>query len=95
MSNVEYEIEYTNSALKQTKRLDPRVYERIFRTIEALRHDPHPASSKKLSGYEDVWRIRVGSYRVAYEIYENKLLILVLAVGNRDLFYEKLRQILY
>ena len=54
--------------------------------IHELANDPHPHGSKKLSG-RPAWRIRVGAYRVIYEIFADRLLILVVAIGHRKEVY--------
>jgi mRNA interferase RelE/StbE len=50
--------------------------------IHGLAHEPRPHGVKKLSG-RDVWRIRIGDYRVLYEIQDARLLILVVDIGHR------------
>ncbi len=47
-----------------------------------LAEDPRPSGVKKLSG-RDAWRIRVGKYRVIYEVHDDKLIILVISIGQR------------
>jgi len=49
----------------------------------ALAEDPRPRGSKKLSGYEDVFRIRVGRFRVLYSVAKKRLVILILKIGHR------------
>jgi len=60
--------------------------ERIIRAIRGLTDDPRPHGVKKLNGRE-AWRIRVGDYRVIYEIHAGRLLILVVAIGHRREIY--------
>jgi mRNA interferase RelE/StbE len=54
-----------------------------------LAGEPRPAGSKKLHGYE-AWRIRVGNYRIIYEIEEGRLLIILISVSHRKDVYKKL-----
>ena len=56
--------------------------DRIVSAIRGLSGDPRPPGVKKLSGRE-AWRIRVGSYRILYEISDTELVVLVVAVGDR------------
>lgn len=80
-------IEYTSRALRDLNGFDAPVRARLFRAIEALRLDPHPPASKRLKGSE-TFRLRVGDYRVIYEVGEDsRLRILVLTVGHRREVY--------
>jgi mRNA interferase RelE/StbE len=52
-----------------------------------LADDPHPANSRKLEGYHDLYRLRVGDWRIIYQVDKDQLLILVLEVGSRGEIY--------
>lgn len=60
---------------------------RILRRISGLSSDPRPSGSKKLSGQER-HRLRQGDYRILYEIHADRLVIVVVKVGNRRDIYE-------
>ncbi|RKX82947.1 MAG: type II toxin-antitoxin system RelE/ParE family toxin [Spirochaetes bacterium] len=60
--------------------------ERIIAAINSLTNTPRPAGCKKLSG-RPAWRIRIGSYRVIYEIQDNKLIVTVVHIGHRREVY--------
>ena len=62
-----YEIEVSRTAEKQLKKLPAEDQLRVVRALLALAHEPHPRGSRKLTGYDDVFRIRVGRYRVLYD----------------------------
>jgi mRNA interferase RelE/StbE len=62
--------------------------DRIISAIRSLGNDPRPSGTKKLSG-RDAWRIRVGSYRVVYEIHDTKLVVLIVDVGDRKDIYRR------
>ena len=55
--------------------------------IEALANQPRPTGAKKLKGRDDLWRIRVGDYRIIYEIRDRILVVLVVRVGHRREVY--------
>ncbi|MEL6710646.1 MAG: type II toxin-antitoxin system RelE/ParE family toxin [Pseudomonadota bacterium] len=55
-----------------------------------LSETPRPVGAKKLTGRK-AWRIRIGNYRVIYEIYDEKLVVLVVAAGNRKQIYKIMR----
>jgi mRNA interferase RelE/StbE len=61
---------------------------RILKRIEGLASNPRPPDSKKLSG-DDAMRIRIGVYRVMYEISKDTLIVLILRVGHRKDSYGK------
>lgn len=66
--------------------LDGSVRPRVIRAIQALRSDPRPAGCKKMAGSE-LWRIRVGDYRIVYSIEDAQLIVLVVRVGHRREIY--------
>ena len=78
-----YELEITRTAEKQLRRLDKEDRQRVVRAMLALAEDPWPRGSRKLSGYEDVFRIRVGRHRILYGVAESTLIIIVLKIGHR------------
>ncbi|MDW7712507.1 MAG: type II toxin-antitoxin system RelE/ParE family toxin [Deferrisomatales bacterium] len=61
---------------------------RITEAIRSLREAPRPAGAKKLSA-RDAWRIRVGVYRVIYEFYDDRLVVLVIRIGHRREVYRR------
>ena len=74
------------SALKAISKIPLDYRDRIIDAIRGLAEEPRPAGAKKLSG-RDAWRIRLGSYRVIYEINGDELAILVVAIGHRKDVY--------
>jgi mRNA interferase RelE/StbE len=92
-----YIVEITDTAdkaLQKLKRGQLRDAERVEAAIKDLASDPRPAGCKPLTGLTGVWRIRVGNYRVCYQIEDDVLLVLVLTVSTRDDVYERLRRML-
>ena len=82
-----YEIEVSSTAERQLRKLSPPDRLRILRAIVALGSDPRPIGCRKLSGFDDVFRIRVGRFRVLYTIEDRRLVIIVLKVGDRKDVY--------
>jgi len=64
----EYTITFAQSARRELERLSAKVVSRIFPKIEALAQNPRPPGCRKIQGFEDLWRIRVGDYRVIYHV---------------------------
>lgn len=83
-----YRIEVAPAAARQLRKLDPPARRRVQGAIELLAENPRPRSAKKLAGGEGEWRVRTGDYRVVYEINDDVLLVLVVAVGHRRDIYE-------
>jgi mRNA interferase RelE/StbE len=79
-----YSIEFRRSAEKELGRLDGRIRARILRAIVALAEDPRPPGVKALIGEAGVWRVRIGDYRVVYEINDTELIVLVIRVAHRS-----------
>jgi mRNA interferase RelE/StbE len=87
---MSYRLEFTKPAAKQFKALPPPVQQRLQPTIEALATDPRPAGMVKLSGEADLYRIRVGEYRIVDTIQDDQLLVLVVVVAHRREVYRRL-----
>jgi len=83
---VTYCIEILRSAQKQLSKINRQDQDRIISSIESLANNPRPDGCKKLSG-RPAWRIRIGSYRVIYEIQDEKLIVLVVRIGHRREIY--------
>ena len=85
-----YGIEFRPAVLKAMKRLPKRDLVRIKHKIEQLAADlPAPAKTK-MKGNNSLHRVRSGSYRIIYEIYQDRLVILVVKVGHRKDVYAHL-----
>ncbi len=82
-----YRIEVSATAEHQLRKLPRADQIRVFRVIQGLATDPRPSGCRKLSGYDDVFRVRIGRYRVLYTIEDRRLVIIVLKVGDRKDVY--------
>ena len=87
MSN--YSVEVKPSARKELEALPDNVLTRVVRMIESLGHAPRPTGSKKLKGYRDQWRVRVGDWRVVYIIDDAAKLISVTRIAHRREVYKR------
>ena len=85
--DIRYKVEIKEFALKSLSELPLRQQLRIRQKIDALAANPYPPGYRKLKGEELSYRIRVGDYRVVYEVHEDMVLILVLRVGHRKDVY--------
>lgn len=84
---AEYTITFARSARKELERLSATVISRVFPRIEALAQNPRPPSCRKIQGYENLWRIRVGDYRVIYQVFDDELVVDIVTVRHRDQAY--------
>lgn len=89
MASARYRIEFKPSADCQLRRLPGEVQKRVVRAVELLAVNPRPKGITKLQGDDDLWRIRVGGYRIVYEIHDQRLVVLVLRVTHRKDVYRK------
>ena len=70
--------------------LPPTTRKRVLRAIQSLREEPHPSGVKKLGGkLRDSWRVRVGAYRVLYDIYDADEVVVITDVGQRKDVYRR------
>lgn len=84
---ADYAVVFARSARKELQNLDPQVARRIIKQIEGLVTDPRPSGVVKLEGATDLWRIRVGQWRVVYRISDRNRLVDVVAVRHRSDVY--------
>jgi len=84
---AKYEIQISRSAEKALKRLPKRDLSKVVQAIQSLALSPFPPGCRKLTGEESTFRIRVGIYRLIYEVEDKKLLIWVLKIGHRKDIY--------
>lgn len=89
---MKYAFRWRERAVRQLRALPQPAALTILRALTPLGDDPRrpDADLKKLSGYADRYRLRVGDYRVIYEIADEQLIILVVGVGHRREAYRAL-----
>lgn len=78
-----YEVYLERAAERDLRRLQTELFQRIIARIAALADDPRPVGCRKISGSSDDWRIRIGDYRVIYEIDEVRKAVRVMRVRHR------------
>lgn len=85
-----YTVVLTETAEKELRRLPSKVIEKIIAVLKSMEENPRPTGCKKLKGYKNLWRVRVGDYRLIYAIEEVIMLVDVREVGHRKDIYDKL-----
>lgn len=82
-----HRVEISRTAERQLRKLGVTDRRRVVRAMLALGDDPHPSGSRKLTGYADVFRIRVGVFRLLYSVEGRKLIVIILKIGHRKDVY--------
>jgi mRNA interferase RelE/StbE len=85
---VFYQLEWKRSATKDLRRIATSEVPRIVEAAEALTTNPFPPGCVKLTGSERSYRIRVGEYRILYEVFSHRLVIEVIRLGHRQDVYK-------
>lgn len=85
---ADYTIIFARSARKELEKLDRAVIARIFPRIEDLGSHPRPTGCTKLRGVAELWRIRIGDYRVVYSIDDANRIVDIIAVRHRRDAYQ-------
>ena len=87
---MNYEIKFHKDALKSIQKLDTPARNRILDHIKILSQDPrHPELDiKKMLGIENRFRLRVGTYRIIFSVFNDQLLIVIIKIGSRGDVYK-------
>ena len=86
---MSFRLVLTRAARKDLDRLPRKVLEHADATILALAHQPRPFGSEKLQGFEDLYRIRVGRYRILYEIDRAGAIVTIARIAHRKSVYRR------
>jgi len=81
---AEYAVVFARSARRELERLQAQVARRIIAQIETLASNPRPPGCVKLQGADNLWRIRIGEYRVIYSIDDGGRVVDISAVRHRS-----------
>lgn len=82
-----YQIEFSRQADRQFRNLPLQIQQRLKPRIDSLATTPRPHGAEKLSGADQLYRIRVGDYRIVFAVEDDRLLVLVVKVGHRREVY--------
>jgi len=82
-----YEVVFASSARRELQALSQATARRILKKVELLASNPRPSGCKKLHGHSNLWRIRVGDYRIIYSIDDNNQIVDVSIVRHRNEAY--------
>lgn len=82
-----YDVQFTRAASRELRKLPVAVRKRVIVAVRSLSQEPRPATSTKLVNRATAWRIRVGDYRVIYDIFDEVLVVSVIRVAHRREVY--------
>ena len=85
-----YSIVFAKSARKELESLADQIIDRVLPRIENLADFPRPVGCRKLTGERNLWRIRIGDYRVIYYVDDQKRIVDIVAVRHRKDAYRYL-----
>jgi len=83
-----YSVEIKPSAQKELDTIDDALFQRLDRRIVALAENPRPSGCKKLHGFKDYWRIRVGHWRIVYVVNDSSKVVTITRIAHRREVYE-------
>lgn len=86
---MSYRVEFTAAAARQVKKLPRPARDRVLDAIEDLEEDPRPHGARKLVGEQTAWRIRIGDYRVLYDVFDSELTVFVVRAAHRREVYDR------
>ncbi|MCB1021231.1 MAG: type II toxin-antitoxin system RelE/ParE family toxin [Bryobacterales bacterium] len=84
-----YQVAIRPSAAKELDALPDPVFDRLDFRIQSLAADPRPSGCKKLRGFKNLYRLRVGDYRVVYSVDDAEREIVVARVAHRSVAYDR------
>ena len=83
-----YAVSLSLRAQRETRRLDRQILARIAKAIDSLVESPRPPGCLKVKNTDRLWRIRVGDWRIGYEIDDAARVVTIITVGHRRDFYD-------
>ena len=83
-----YQIKWSNSAKKELRKIDKKFIPKLIKVVEQLAINPYPQEIKKIVNSDNNYRVRVGEYRIIYQVMSDVLVIYIVKVGNRQSIYK-------
>lgn len=83
-----YTVSLTSRARRETRKLERQILARVAKAIDELAENPRPHGCLKVKDREGFWRIRIGDWRIGYDIDDSARLVNVITIGHRREFYD-------
>jgi mRNA interferase RelE/StbE len=80
---ADYAITFARSARRELEALDAPIVRRVVSRIDGLAKEPRPSGSRKLHGEQNLWRIRIGDYRVIYSVDDRQQIVDIVRIRHR------------
>ncbi|MEK9137437.1 MAG: type II toxin-antitoxin system RelE/ParE family toxin [Bacteroidota bacterium] len=80
---ADYQITFARTARKELESLSAALVERMIKKIDGLAMEPRPRGCRKLSGEENLWRIREGDYRIVYAVFDRERVVDIVRIRHR------------
>lgn len=84
---TDYTVTFTNSAAREFRSLPSEIKRRVGNVVDSLQRTPRPPGVRKLQGRDELYRLRIGPYRVVYEIDDRTVCIVVAKIRHRSEAY--------
>ena len=85
---VSYRIEIKSSAAKELEKLPRQMIPKVVDAIKGLAENPYPQGVRKLAGFEHTYRVRVGDYRILYDVLDKRLVVEIIRIRHRKDAYK-------
>jgi mRNA interferase RelE/StbE len=82
-----YTVRFLPPAEKALSRIHPVARQKLVLAAQALSHNPFPSQAKKIVSPREMFRIRVGQYRIVYTVHNDELIVLIVTIGHRKNVY--------
>jgi len=82
-----YIVKFSSQAVKDYRKLTPEMKRRVDQKLDYLRATPRGPDTKKLAGSDNLYRVRVGDYRIVFEIHDAELVVWIVRIKPRDSVY--------
>lgn len=86
---MKYQVFLNKKAEKTLSKMEKSIAKRISEKITQISEDPRHNGAIKLSGEENSYRVKIGDYRIIYEIYDSKIIVIITNIGDRKEVYKK------
>ena len=85
-----YKVQLTPAAADFIRGQDHKVQRQLTNKLAKLKNNPRPPACKKIKGGENLYRLRSGVYRIVYQVFDEKILVIVIRIGHRKDVYKRL-----
>ena len=87
-TSEEYDVSLSKRARRETHKLERQTLARIAKAVDGLAGNPRPPGCLKVKTAEALWRIRVGDWRIGYEVDDQAREVTIVTIGHRSEFYD-------